>query len=150
MAATLSTSMMHLCFSLLASFLYLQKTHFCQDAVWSPEYILLDDSWWSLCHPASDSRNDFHKILSGRNHGISFRALSQRSFIQFLLPFPSVILVCISAHTLPSATMWSYHFLYQVWQTWALTCYFIACCTSLWTSISVFYWLMLLLLLPKK
>ena len=41
--------------------------------------------------------NNFHKTLTGRNHSVPFRALSQRSFFQCLLPFPSAILCCISA-----------------------------------------------------
>jgi len=34
-------------------------------------------------------KNNFHKTLLGRNHGVPFRALSQRWFFQFLLPFLS-------------------------------------------------------------
>ena len=41
---------------------------------------------------ASESKNDFHETLLGRNHSVPFRALSQRSFFQCLLPFPSAIL----------------------------------------------------------
>ena len=40
--------------------------------------------------------------------------LSQRSFFQYLLPFTSAILCCISAQTLPPATTCSYYSLYQV------------------------------------
>jgi len=43
-------------------------------------YIVLNDSCQSLCHLASDSKNNFHKTLSGRNHSVPFYDLSQRSF----------------------------------------------------------------------
>jgi len=33
------------------------------------------------------SPNDFREALSGRNHGVPSRAVSQQSFFQFLLPF---------------------------------------------------------------
>ena len=71
---------------------------------------MFDDSCKSLCHPASNSTNDFHKTLSGRNHGVTFHALSQRSFFQFPLPFPSAaILCCMSAQPLPPATPCLYY-----------------------------------------
>jgi len=57
---------------------------------------MFDDSC-SLCHLASSSKNNFHKTLSGRNHSVPFRALSQQSFFQCLLPFLSAILCWISA-----------------------------------------------------
>ena len=38
---------------------------------------------------ASDSKNGFHETWLGRNHSVPFRALLQRLFFQFLLPFPS-------------------------------------------------------------
>ena len=82
---------------------------------WTLGCIVFDDSCYGLCHPASDSKNDFHKTFSG-HHGVSFIALSQRSFFQFLLPFPSVILCCISAQTLPAATTCSYF-----WWWWLTT-----------------------------
>ena len=50
-------------------------------------------------HPASDSKNDFRKILLGQHHGVSFCTLSQRSFFRFLLLFLWAILVCISDQT---------------------------------------------------
>ena len=31
---------------------------------------MFNDSCQSLCHPASDSKNGFHKTLSGRNHAV--------------------------------------------------------------------------------
>jgi len=70
-------------------------------------------------------KNDFCKTLSGRNHGIPFCALSQRSLFQFLLPFLLAVFVCISAQTLPRATTCSYYSLYQVWQTWAYSLLFV-------------------------
>jgi len=91
--------------------------------VWSLGCVVFDNSCQSLCHPAFNSKNDFHKTLSGQNHGVSFRALSQRLFFQFLQPFPSAILCCISAQTLPPATTCSYY--YQVWQTWAYSLLFV-------------------------
>jgi len=52
---------------------------------------MFDDTCYLLCHLASDFKNDFHKTLSSQNDSLSvpFRALLQRSFFQFLLPFPS-------------------------------------------------------------
>ena len=117
-------------------------------AVWTLGCIVLDDSCKSGSHLASESKNDFHKTLSGRNHGVPFCALSSRSFVQFLLPFPSAILmliafiitrrnnvviafgtlssfVCISAQTLPPATTCPYYSLYQVWQPWAYSLVFV-------------------------
>jgi len=79
----------------------------------------------NLCHLASDSKNDFHKALSGRNHSVPFRALSQRSFFQCMLPFPSAILCSISAQTISPATTCSYYSLYQVWQPWAYLLVFV-------------------------
>ena len=58
----------------------------------------------SLCHPAFDSKNDFHKTLSGRNRVVLFCALSMTSFCQFVLPFPTEILCCISIQTFSPAT----------------------------------------------
>jgi len=52
----------------------------------------------------SDLKNDFYKTLSSRNHSVPFCVLSQRLCCQFLLPFPLVILWCISVQTLPLAT----------------------------------------------
>jgi len=46
-------------------------------------------------------------------------------FFQFLLPFPSAILCCIYAESLPPATTCSYYSLYQVWQTWAYSLVFV-------------------------
>ena len=36
---------------------------------------MFDDTCESLCHLASDSKNDFHYTLSGRNHSVPFGAL---------------------------------------------------------------------------
>jgi len=120
-ADTLSASMMLLCCSLASSSFTPRKSSFLwDDRLNSKMYSV---RWCLLCHPASDSETDF---LSGRNNGITFRALSQRSIFQFLLPFPSpsAILVCISAQTLPPAKTWPYYFLHQVWQTWAYSLVF--------------------------
>ena len=46
-------------------------------------------------------KNDLHKTFLGQNHGVSVRDLSLRSFFRFILHFPSAILCCISAQTLP-------------------------------------------------
>ena len=62
---------------------------------------MFDNTCYSLCHLASDSKNDFHKTLSCRNHSVPFRALSQRTFFQCLLSFPSAILCCISVKLVP-------------------------------------------------
>jgi len=113
-AAALSASMMLLCRSLASSSFTTRKPSFLSDAflifrMYSVRWfrILWLTSCLSLYHPASNSKNDFHKTLLGRNHGVPFRALSQGPFFQFLLPFPSAILCCISAQTLPhAATTW--------------------------------------------
>ena len=95
-----------LCCSLASSGFTPRKSsmtpHFCQmsskrlsDYRLNSRMCMLGDFCSSLCHPASDSRNGFRKTLSGRNHGVPFRALSQKSFFQFLLLFPSAIFVCI-------------------------------------------------------
>ena len=47
--------------------LIFQNPYFCQMTVWTPGCVVFDSSCLSLCHPASDSKNDFHKRLSGRN-----------------------------------------------------------------------------------
>ena len=46
-------------------------------------------------------------------------------FFNFYRLFPSAILVCISAQTLPPATTCSCYSLYQVWQTWAYSLVFV-------------------------
>jgi len=54
-----------------------------------------------------------------------FVLFPQRSFFQFVLPFPSAILFCISAQTLGPATTCPHYSLYQVWQTWACSLVFV-------------------------
>ena len=92
-AFALSASMMLLCCSLASSSFTHRKISF-----------LSDDRLNSRMHslvitvPSGLRFQDyFHKTLSGRNHSVPFRALSQRLFFQFLLPFTSAILCCISA-----------------------------------------------------
>ena len=93
--------------------------------------ILVDH--YAIC---SDSKKYIHKTLSGRNHSVPSCALAQRLLFQCLLPFPSVILCCISAQTLAPATTCSYRSLHQVWQAWAYSLVFVqpACWHKLWSG----------------
>ena len=94
-------------------------------SVWTLRCVVFDDSCSSLYHLTSDTKNDFHETVAGRNHSVLFREISQRSLFQFLLPFPSTILCCISAQSLPPATTCSYCSLYQMWQPWAYLLVFV-------------------------
>jgi len=47
---------------------------------WTLGCIVFYDTCESKCHPASDSKKNFHKTLLGQNDIVPFRALSQRSF----------------------------------------------------------------------
>jgi len=98
--------MMLLCCSLASSSFTLRKSLFLSDdrlnsRMYSVRSFLLITTPSAL---ASDSKNDFHKTLSGRNHSVPYCALSQQSFFRCLLPFPSASLCCISAYNLPPAT----------------------------------------------
>jgi len=87
--------------------------------------------WWFLIITMPSSLW-FHKTIFMKHcrveilawHHFSVCSCTEIVF-QFLLPFPSSILCCISAQTLPPATMCSYYSLYQVWHTWAYSLVFV-------------------------
>jgi len=84
----LSASMM-LLFCSLVSFLFCRtKSSFRSDDCWNSRMFWVWFFGQPLCHPAFNSKNHFLKTLLCWNYGALFRALSLKTFFQFLLSFP--------------------------------------------------------------
>jgi len=99
-----------------------ENPHFCQITVQTLGCIEFDDSGWSLCHPAYNSKFNFHKTLLGRNP--TWRSLLC-SFTGIVFPNSAAFSVSDSLlHICSSATTCSYYSRYQVWQTWAYSLVF--------------------------
>ena len=85
-AAALSASMMLLCCSLASCSFTSRKSSFLSDdrlnsRMYGVRRFLLIRL--TLCHPSSDSKNDFHKTFSGQNHGVPFVHFHRNRFFNF-------------------------------------------------------------------